>query len=109
MDSKVSVIMRFQCIFDRFFFQILGEVDLFEKAVRNVMRDVSFDNDVVVSVFETNIRVMGSVPISNVSLAVLYLRPISVTPILLCPSSCITFQLFKLLIDSVSTLQKFGE
>lgn len=38
---------------------VLGEVKEFEKAVRLVIRDVSFDNDVVVSVFETNIRVLG--------------------------------------------------
>lgn len=38
---------------------VLGYVEEFEKAVRLVIRDVSFDNDVVVSVFETNIRVLG--------------------------------------------------
>lgn len=38
---------------------VLGEVEEFEKAVRLVIQDVSFDNDVVVSVFETNIRVLG--------------------------------------------------
>nr|XP_015211811.1 PREDICTED: ER degradation-enhancing alpha-mannosidase-like protein 3 isoform X1 [Lepisosteus oculatus] len=31
----------------------------FEKAVRKVLRDVRLDNDIVVSVFETNIRVLG--------------------------------------------------
>lgn len=41
------------------FFKVLGEVEEFEKAVRLVVQDVSFDNDVVVSVFETNIRVLG--------------------------------------------------
>ena len=40
-------------------FKVLGEVEEFEKAVRLVIKDVSFDNDVVVSVFETNIRVLG--------------------------------------------------
>ena len=39
--------------------QVLGEVDLFEEAVRLVIKDVSFDTDVVVSVFETNIRMLG--------------------------------------------------
>ena len=39
--------------------KVLGDVEEFEKAVRLVIRDVSFDNDVVVSVFETNIRVLG--------------------------------------------------
>ena len=39
--------------------KVLGYVEEFEKAVRLVIRDVSFDNDVVVSVFETNIRVLG--------------------------------------------------
>lgn len=38
---------------------VLGEIEEFEKAVRLVIKDVSFDNDVVVSVFETNIRVLG--------------------------------------------------
>ena len=42
-------------------FKVLGEVEEFEEAVRFVIRDVSFDNDVVVSVFETNIRVLGYV------------------------------------------------
>lgn len=38
---------------------LLGELEEFERVVRLVIRDVSFDNDVVVSVFETNIRVLG--------------------------------------------------
>ena len=42
-----------------FSFKVLGDVEEFEKAVRLVIRDVSFDSDVVVSVFETNIRVLG--------------------------------------------------
>jgi len=42
---------------------VLGDVDAFERAVRLVIEDVSFDTDVVVSVFETNIRVLGSVSI----------------------------------------------
>lgn len=33
----------------------------FDKAVRYVIRDVTFDNDIVVSVFETNIRMLGCV------------------------------------------------
>ena len=40
-------------------FKVLGEIEEFEEAVRLVIKDVSFDNDVVVSVFETNIRVLG--------------------------------------------------
>jgi len=39
--------------------QVLGDVAEFEKAVRLVIEDVTFDTDVVVSVFETNIRVLG--------------------------------------------------
>jgi len=39
--------------------QVLGDVEEFEKAVRLVIEDVTFDTDVVVSVFETNIRVLG--------------------------------------------------
>ena len=40
-------------------FKVLGELEEFEEAVKLVIKDVSFDNDVVVSVFETNIRVLG--------------------------------------------------
>ncbi len=39
--------------------QVMGAVNDFNYAVRSVVRDVSFDNDVVVSVFEVNIRVLG--------------------------------------------------
>lgn len=39
--------------------QVLGEVEEFEKAAKLVINDVTFDNDIVVSVFETNIRVLG--------------------------------------------------
>ena len=39
--------------------QVLGEVDKFNSAIRTVVRDVRFDSDVIVSVFETNIRVLG--------------------------------------------------
>ncbi|ESO10788.1 hypothetical protein HELRODRAFT_109117 [Helobdella robusta] len=38
---------------------VLGELDLFEQSVRLMLSDLKFDNDVVVSVFETNIRVVG--------------------------------------------------
>ena len=34
-------------------------MDEFSSAIKAVVRDVSFDNDVIVSVFETNIRVLG--------------------------------------------------
>lgn len=51
---------------------ILGDVDEFERAVRIVIRDVSFDNDVVVSVFETNIRMLGGLISSHV--LVLYIQ-----------------------------------
>ena len=39
--------------------QVLGDVEEFEKAVRLITEDVTFDTDIVVSVFETNIRVLG--------------------------------------------------
>ena len=39
--------------------KVIGAVDEFNAAIRVVIRDVSFDNDVIVSVFETNIRVLG--------------------------------------------------
>ncbi|XP_019396159.1 PREDICTED: ER degradation-enhancing alpha-mannosidase-like protein 3 isoform X3 [Crocodylus porosus] len=38
---------------------VLNQLDEFEDAVRKVVLDVRLDNDVVVSVFETNIRVLG--------------------------------------------------
>ncbi|XP_077302414.1 ER degradation enhancer, mannosidase alpha-like 2 isoform X2 [Arctopsyche grandis] len=38
---------------------ILGDFSEFEDAVRLVIKDVSFDRDVIVSVFETNIRMLG--------------------------------------------------
>ncbi|MEQ2278746.1 ER degradation-enhancing alpha-mannosidase-like protein 3 [Ameca splendens] len=38
---------------------VLNKLDEFEDAVRKAVRDVRLDNDVVVSVFETNIRVLG--------------------------------------------------
>jgi len=44
---------------DLVLWQVLGDVEGFEKAVRLVVEDVTFDTDVVVSVFETNIRVLG--------------------------------------------------
>ncbi|KAM4720098.1 ER degradation-enhancing alpha-mannosidase-like protein 3 isoform 1-T3 [Anableps anableps] len=38
---------------------VLNKLDEFEDAVKKAVRDVRLDNDVVVSVFETNIRVLG--------------------------------------------------
>jgi mannosidase alpha-like ER degradation enhancer 3 len=38
---------------------ILGDLDEFERGVRLVIEHVTFDHDIVVSVFETNIRVVG--------------------------------------------------
>ncbi|MBZ3885593.1 ER degradation-enhancing alpha-mannosidase-like protein 3 [Sciurus carolinensis] len=40
-------------------YMVLNKTKEFEEAVRKVLRDVNLDNDVVVSVFETNIRVLG--------------------------------------------------
>ncbi|CAJ0936687.1 unnamed protein product [Ranitomeya imitator] len=39
--------------------QVLNRTHEFEDAVRKVINDVNLDNDIVVSVFETNIRVLG--------------------------------------------------
>lgn len=39
--------------------QILGDIEEFEKAVKLIIKDVHFDRDIVVSVFETNIRMLG--------------------------------------------------
>uniref|UniRef100_W5M0X2 alpha-1,2-Mannosidase n=1 Tax=Lepisosteus oculatus TaxID=7918 RepID=W5M0X2_LEPOC len=38
---------------------VLNKLEEFEEGVRRAIRDVRLDNDVVVSVFETNIRVLG--------------------------------------------------
>lgn len=38
---------------------ILGDLEEFESAIKLVVKDVSFDQDIIVSVFETNIRVLG--------------------------------------------------
>lgn len=38
---------------------ILGNYSEFEVAINRIINDVSFDSDIVVSVFETNIRVVG--------------------------------------------------
>lgn len=38
---------------------VLGDFDEFERAVKLVIKGVTFDTDIVVSVFETNIRVLG--------------------------------------------------
>ncbi|XP_033732617.1 ER degradation-enhancing alpha-mannosidase-like protein 3 [Pecten maximus] len=38
---------------------VLGEIEEFEKAVHLVIEHAKFDSDIIVSVFETNIRVLG--------------------------------------------------
>lgn len=38
---------------------IIGDFDEFEHAVKLVIDNVSFDSDIIVSVFETNIRMVG--------------------------------------------------
>ncbi|XP_024938661.1 ER degradation-enhancing alpha-mannosidase-like protein 3 isoform X2 [Cephus cinctus] len=38
---------------------VLGDLEEFENAVKLIVRDVTFDTDVVVSLFETNIRMLG--------------------------------------------------
>ena len=37
----------------------MGDLEEFERAVKLVIKDVSFDTDIAVSVFETNIRMVG--------------------------------------------------
>ena len=39
--------------------QVIGEVGEFSSAIRRVINDVRLDADLVVSVFETSIRVLG--------------------------------------------------
>lgn len=38
---------------------ILGDFSEFEDAIKLIIKDVSFDTDLIVSVFETNIRMLG--------------------------------------------------
>lgn len=38
---------------------LLGDFEEFEHACKLVIENVSFDNDIIVSVFETNIRMIG--------------------------------------------------
>lgn len=38
---------------------IIGDYDEFERAVKLVIDNVKLDNDIIVSVFETNIRMVG--------------------------------------------------
>ncbi|XP_028647319.1 ER degradation-enhancing alpha-mannosidase-like protein 3 isoform X1 [Erpetoichthys calabaricus] len=56
---------------------VLNRLDEFEEAVRRVILDVRFDNDVVVSVFETNIRVLGGLLGGHAMATMLRDRPAS--------------------------------
>lgn len=38
---------------------VIGDYDEFERAIKLVIDNVKLDNDIVVSVFETNIRMVG--------------------------------------------------
>lgn len=40
---------------------IIGDYDEFEHAIKLVVDNVKFDSDIIVSVFETNIRMVGYV------------------------------------------------
>uniref|UniRef100_A0AAR2J376 alpha-1,2-Mannosidase n=1 Tax=Pygocentrus nattereri TaxID=42514 RepID=A0AAR2J376_PYGNA len=51
--------LLFTVCFILFFAQLLNRLEDFEEAVKKTVKDVRLDNDVVVSVFETNIRVLG--------------------------------------------------
>ena len=39
--------------------QVIGEIDEFSNAIQRVVKDVRVDADLVISVFETSIRVLG--------------------------------------------------
>ncbi|XP_029157311.1 ER degradation-enhancing alpha-mannosidase-like protein 3 isoform X1 [Nylanderia fulva] len=45
---------------------VLGDLEEFENAVKLVTRDVSFDTDIIVSLFETNIRMLGGLLSSHI-------------------------------------------
>lgn len=38
---------------------VLGDFEEFENAIKLVIKDITFDNDIIVSVFEINIRMIG--------------------------------------------------
>ena len=40
-------------------YQVIGEIDEFSNAIKTVINNVQLDADLVVSVFETSIRVLG--------------------------------------------------
>ena len=45
---------------------VIGDLDRFESGVKRVIEDVKFDSNLVVSVFETNIRVLGGLVSAHV-------------------------------------------
>ncbi|XP_043278333.1 ER degradation-enhancing alpha-mannosidase-like protein 3 [Venturia canescens] len=53
---------------------VLGDLGEFENAVRLVVRDVTFDTDVIVSLFETNIRMLGGLLSGHILAEYLQLR-----------------------------------
>jgi mannosidase alpha-like ER degradation enhancer 3 len=50
---------------------VMGQYDEFEKAVRLIVDEVRFDSDLIVSVFETNIRVLGGLLSGHLMVGVL--------------------------------------
>lgn len=52
---------------------VLGEFDEFERAARLAVDQIRFDSDFVVSVFETNIRMVGGL-ISGVKIILIFLN-----------------------------------
>ncbi|CAF0994699.1 unnamed protein product [Didymodactylos carnosus] len=53
---------------------VLGMFDEFERAVRLVIQNVNFDSDIVVSVFETNIRMIGGLLGAHVAVKYVHLK-----------------------------------
>ncbi|KAG8038685.1 hypothetical protein G9C98_000240 [Cotesia typhae] len=53
---------------------VLGDLEEFENAVKLVVNDVSFDTDVIVSLFETNIRMLGGLLSGHILSEYLQLR-----------------------------------
>lgn len=51
---------------------LLGKIEEFETGVRDVIKNVHFDRDIIISVFESNIRILGGLLGGHVSL--IYLR-----------------------------------
>lgn len=71
---------------------VMGDMEEFDRVVRLVVRDVSFDSDVVVSVFETNIRMVGGLISAHILAD--HLNQVLLCPLLIMSYSSIDISLY---------------